>query len=617
MCGITGCFSSESVIDVKGYYNAHLKIRHRGPDDEGFSYILNKQLLLAKGDDTIDEFNNLTHIDNIGSSNLVMGHRRLSIIDLSPSGHQPMFDQDSNFSLVFNGEIFNYIELRKELISLGHVFQTKTDTEVVLKSFIEWGKDSFNKFNGMWAIAIYSKIDNSLILSRDRFGIKPLYYFIENDIIYFASEMKFIRSYVQREFNINLSSVNDYIYKMKVNHKSTTFWEEIYELLPGHNLYFKNGRYSVSKYWKYEPKLIQYKDKAVNIFSDIFEDSLKLRMRSDVGVGSLLSGGLDSTTIVSSLHKNGLANSSDYKVFSAIFEEKQYSEKEYIEDTCKQLGIKADYVHPTPKCALDNLNNILFYMEEPFRSLSIISQFLLYKEIRDNSNIEVILNGQGADEIFAGYNSNYFAFFASLISKFRLITFIRELKLFCVNRKVKKRVVFRSIIKPLLYSLLNKNYFNNYLFNQVKISALREYLKHDDRMSMAFSLETRVPFLDYRLVEFALSLDSKYKIDKFINKKIVRDYAKEIIPDSVLNRKDKMGFISPQESWQKNELKSEIGRAFDYIESNGLLNLDKDFILSKYKSYIDGKNNDWPFIWRVFCLYRWLILEGQLKVSGD
>ncbi len=608
MCGITG-FVSDKEIDLKNFYKSHLLIKHRGPDDEGFVLFDDNNPFHCKGDDTIEHFQSLPHIRSFNKARTVLGHRRLSIIDLSHYGHQPMSDESSRYFIVYNGEIFNYVELRKELEKHNYRFNTRNDTEVVLKAYMHWKEEAFNKFNGMWALAIYDKKKNKLILSRDRFGIKPLYYAYIYGTLYFASEIKFIKSFVNYGFKINKNSVKAYIESCLINYSEETFWENIYELEPGHYLTYQESNIKIKKYWAFEPKELKYSNReALEKFAYLFEDSLKLRMRADVEVGSLLSGGLDSTLIVCTLNKLGFIKDNNFKTFSAVFEEEEFSEKKYIDETLKLVPLKPYFTYPSPYEVKKYLSEIFYYNEEPLRSLAVYSQYLLYKSIKDNSNIKVVLNGQGADEMFGGYTGHYRLLFYHLIKKGKILRFLKEMNLYRKKRNNNfSHIINNSFFINLIKFILYKNSFNISTFHEIIKSALREYLRYDDRNSMAFSIEARVPFLDYRLVEFAFSLGVSHKIDNFTNKKIQRDYAANIIPDIILNRTDKMGFVSPQEVWQKNQIKKEIEDSFSNLNRMLVFDLySKEKIMKNYKEYITDKSDNWPYIWRIYCMEQWL-----------
>ena len=600
MCGITGVFSPENMMELHKFYEAHLMIKHRGPDDEGFVALDGREIVHYKGKDTISDYWDYPDISQLTRSKLVLGHRRLSIIDLSPAGHQPLVFE--NLAMVFNGEVFNYIELRGRLFNKGYTFLSSSDTEVVLKAYHCWGEDCFNMFNGMWALAIYNREDNSLILSRDRFGQKPLYYYTDNNFIVFSSENKFIRKYNSISLGLNEKYLTKYIETSISDDSKETCFKDIFELEPGHFLKFGSQGVDIHKYWQFKPSYKPYSDdQALQEFAYLFNDSLKLRMRSDVPVGALLSGGLDSTLIVCSLYALGFLEELDFQTFSAVFHEEQYSEKKYIDATRKKTGILSDFIYPKPDDVQTYLTKILYHIEMPFRSLAVLSQHLIYRRIGENSKIKVVLNGQGADEAFGGYTADLYHVIVAFIGQGKLKEAVRLIRLVKNKRNITKKQILGSLVKRFNIGMTNPAYYNHASYSQITTSALREYLKYDDRNSMAYGIEARAPFVDYRLMEFAFNIDVKFKE----NKKIIRDFSEEHITKEVLERKDKMGFISPQELWQNHELKGLINDTYKNYNLNDFsLNIKHEkAILDGYQS---GKNNDWARVWRVFCTLYWL-----------
>jgi asparagine synthase (glutamine-hydrolysing) len=607
MCGITGYISNCHYVDVHRFYAAHLQLAHRGPDDEGFLVIENDNgPAFYRGDDTINDFSIQKHILSVSKAKIILGHRRLSIIDLSPAGHQPMeFD---GLYLVYNGEIYNYLELRDDLKQKGYEFLTNSDTEVFLKAYHAWGIDAFNKFNGMWSAAIYDINQKQLVLTRDRFGIKPLYYSYLNNCLYFASEAKFIRSLIH-SLTLNYELVNEYLKHCKLDYSTDTFYKEIKELEPGHYLIFEliSSNFTIKKYWdvtNISQQNIEY-ETAKKILSQLFDQSLDLRLRSDVPVGSLLSGGLDSNAIVCNLQYRHKVIT--FQTFSAVFYEKKYSEKDYINATLQKYPrIQGYSVYPSPFKLYDDLEMIFYYQEFPFRSLSVYSQFVLYNFIKDHTKVKVILNGQGSDEIFAGYSYHYFFLFCEKLKFIQIDSLYREIKKLSVYRNYSLSTIIYYLIRYFVRELFKTHTvqsLNNILLKELN-APLREYLRYEDRNSMMASIETRLPFLDYRLVKYVLSLPSTYKIYDGINKRILRDNVKEYVPERIVNRKDKMGFVSPQEEWQKNVLKDLI-LSFNYPKKH------RGFIMKYYQ----GQHNDWPKVWRIFCLTYWL--EHIFKGTGD
>lgn len=617
MCGITGFFSYKNKIDTNEYYKAHKKIAHRGPDDEGFIYRNTKNNIEHLiGDDTISELDNRSLIYSQQSTSLILGHRRLSIIDLSAQGHQPFNFEE--LYLVYNGEIYNYIELREELKELGYSFETSSDTEVFLKAYHCWGIEAFNKFNGMWASAIYNNIKNTVVLTRDRFGIKPLYYSLINDNLIFGSEIKFISSFMDKLYP-NEQMIYEYLRFSRTDHTSQTFFKDIFQLEPNRYIEFSKKGIKDHQYWRMEEE--------ENVTEEMIEIKLKeaiaLRMRSDVEVGSLLSGGIDSSLIL------GIINTEKYtekfQTFSAVFKEEKFSEKKYIDEfNADSIDLEKHYIYPKAEELSNIMDDLLYTQEEPFRSLAVFSQYEIYKYVKHNTDVTVLLNGQGADEIFTGYTEYYYVYLLELLREFKLNLFVKEFFFFSKNREVSKISLSKDLVINFLsryirksdkHKIFNKKFyvekknkkFNNLLKNSLwtslTFSALREYLRYEDKNSMKFSLESRLPFLDFRLVQSAFSLSNKNKINNGLSKKVLREIAKGKIPNKTLNRKDKMGFVSPQEVWQKTILKNELDISFECIKTNGLF----DFIDNKNIStiYKNNKLNDWGLVWRVYMIYKW------------
>ncbi|MGB2551768.1 asparagine synthase (glutamine-hydrolyzing) [Campylobacter sp. MOP51] len=609
MCGITGFYSTKNKVDSNFFYNLHLKIAHRGPDDEGFIFKDDDEnIKFLFGKDTMESLKDSDFILDKKDFSFILGHRRLSIIDLSELGHQPFMY--NGLYLVYNGEIFNYIELKKELENNGYIFLTQSDTEVFLKAYHFWGADAFNKFNGMWAAAIYNSKDETLTLTRDRFGVKPLYYSIENDNLIFASEIKFIAPFFKK-LQAEPTSVMDFLNHAYIDHNDKTFYKGISQVCPGSYIVFdKFIKIKKNKYWNLQPE-----EQACSL-GDILIDAVRLRMRSDVPVGTLLSGGIDSSLITSIIKKELGVN--DISTFSAIFEGyPQFSEDELIRENVTFLKTKHHYITPTIDDLKIDFHDLLYCQEIPIRSFSIYAQYSIYKHIRNYSDIKVLLNGQGADEIFSGYSDHGYYYLASLLQGLNIKNFAHEIKLLSKIRNEKLLSILFKILKIVVKHYLRytsnnfKDIFQNKLYKDLSFSALKEYLHYDDRNSMRFSLESRTPFLDFRVVKYAFFLDNDAKYSNSTTKKILRDIGKKYISESVLKNNKKMGFISPQEIWQKKELKDMFNCAFEDISKNILFDfIDNKKLVKIYKRYCDNKFKDWHYIWRIFILYHWKKVWG-------
>ncbi len=628
MCGITGFFSYKNKVDTKEYYEGHKKIAHRGPDDEGFLYKnSNGEIEYLSGNDTIEELQNRDKIYKKEPSNLILGHRRLSIIDLTSQGHQPFVFED--LSLVYNGEIYNYIELRDELKELGYKFETQSDTEVFLKAYHCWGVDAFNKFNGMWSSAIYDSKKDEILLTRDRFGIKPLYYSLIDDNLIFGSEIKFVASFMQ-DYYINESLVVSYLRYCHLEHTNETFIKNILSLEEGSCLAYTQNGIMYKKFYDLSSR------ETIDI-KESFTHALKLRMRSDVEVGALLSGGIDSSTLVCSLHTH--FNIKKFQTFTADFQEKSFSEKNYVEDILEQIEYTGHFIEIKAEDIQNNMENMMFIHETPVRSMSVFLQYNIFQYIKEKTDIKVTLSGQGADEIFSGYTADYYYYLISLLLDKKIKKFHREFYIIRDKLKLSSKNLLKNIIfnyfhdkfsKKNKYNIFSKhinivryerkynNYFKDKLYKGLSFSALKEYLRDEDKNSMYFSIESRLPYLDYNLVEEAFSLESNKYIKNGETKYKLKELAKQVIPKSIIERKDKMGFVSPQEIWQKEELKDEFDRVFEDIRANGLFNfLNHEEIYSLYIKYQGNQFHDWSLIWRFYCLYYykkvWNIEEENIK----
>jgi asparagine synthase (glutamine-hydrolysing) len=598
MCGITGGISLKVSFDFSQEVNLmNSAIAHRGPDGEGF----------FKND----------------SGTVYFGHRRLAIIDLTEMGHQPMLV--NGYAITYNGEVYNYLELKKELESLGVIFKSNSDTEVILNAYIKWGQSCVNKFNGMWAFAIYDPLERIVFCSRDRFGIKPFYFTILDNRLYFSSEIKAFLQLKGWKSVLNLSRSYDFLANSLVSHTDQTMLQGVNELRGGHNLVIslKSGEVCNTIYYDCSNEYSNnIQTQSVSYFEQLFRDAVKLTLRSDVKVGSALSGGIDSSTIVSIVNDQlkNIGEANQQECVSACFtnEDKGINESEYIDILSKFKQFKAHKVYPNFDHLLNNLDKIIWAQDEPFPTLSIYAQFSVFEEA-SKRNLKVMLDGQGADEILAGYESFYEAYFKELWKD-------NPLELFpaIFNYFVKHSVYpFDKIINKLIPKKSNDSWFNQqfisaitpYTRNQpksvramsedyLKNFGLHSLLKYEDRNSMAFSVESRVPFLDFRIVEYALNLPTNLKINKGIRKYVLRESFKNILPTVIYNRYDKLGFPTPQERWTI----SNAGK-IDQLLHESLLELKDLFSINSFRNSLKLlQRGDSSFIflsWRIILFARW------------
>jgi len=454
----------------------------------------------------------------------------------------------------------------------------------------------------------------------------------------FASEAKFFKPLLK--LNIDQKIAAEYIAYCHLDHRQDTFYEEIKQFPAAQYASYSYRDHSLSfhKYWSInrikKNDSLSLED-AKEQFNELFSSSIDLRMRSDVPVGCLLSGGLDSTAIVCNLHNRSKLPSDGFHSFSADFIEEPFSEKKYIDQTIANCqGLIPHFVYPDANNIRDNLNHLLWTQDFPLRSLSVYSQNLLYRDVRQNSSVVVLLNGQGSDELFGGYGSHYYSLIFSKLLDLKLKDVLNDSRWFIENRNTSSQSIVINLLKQSILRFLNKGFHfrrsnNNPLFStklpsdvvsfhndpledelrtNLLYTSLPEYLRYEDRNSMAYSLESRLPFLDYRLVEWALTLPNEFKIHNGINKRIVRESVKSYTTKSVIERTDKMGFVSPQELWQRTVMKDLMTAV---IHSNwNIPFLIRKKVLNRFDSYIQGKESNWPFWWRIFCYIYWMDMNN-------
>ena len=632
MCGIAGIlnFNNKSInrntlVKMTGI------VKHRGPDDCGI-VLLDPTIGECRAG-VIDYKELGKREDNRSNWSVGFGHTRLSILDLSEQGHQPMENSDGSLWIVHNGEIYNYIEIKTEMMARGYKFRSNTDTEVVLNAYQEWGTDCLNKFNGMWAFAIWDRKKKVLFCARDRFGVKPFYYYLDGNIFIFASEIKQILECEEYKRKPNEKMIYDYLVIGLENHTTETFFKEIYQLRGGEyaivdlqSRTFKKRRYyDLSKVSKIDRKESDYYAE----LKELFIDAVNLRLRSDVPVGSCLSGGLDSSVVVS-IGSSLLKKKGDrvFNTFTACWKNQEIDEKKYADAVVAFSGSKGNDVYPSSEELAQDLSKLIWHQEEPFGSLSIFAQWSVMKAAR-NRGIPVLLDGQGGDEVFLGYERYYAWFLLELIKKGKLVKAVNELMKSRKNSKLTQKEIilfcvyfnFNWVRALRIYRktkpFMNQDFMKLYniterlnLFNKIKsvsdlqISEIQQIqlahlLRYADRNSMAFSIETRLPFLDYRLVEFALSVQSEYKIRDGWTKNLIREGLKQVIPEDIRTRKNKIGFEAPQASLMQAILPNLMPR----IERESILRkyFNMDWLMNVLKN--GDLNNLTP--WKAICLDLW------------
>ncbi len=617
MCGISIWFQNSGLIDKNKFKKMNDSIRHRGPDDEGYYY----------------------------DAGLAMAHRRLAIIDVSPKGHQPFMYKD-RYVLVFNGEIYNYIELREELKLKGYTFNTETDTEVLIAAYDHYGEACTNYLNGMWAFVIYDKKEKILFGSRDRFGIKPLYYYFDNGKLLLASEIKQILIVEEQCAQVNRNILEGYLVYGDLDYSDETFFKDIYKIPMGNSFQYRLGDCNFKSFSYYKPDYMQkgwkYKNyhEACDAFFKTFEQSVKLRLRSDVKVGYCLSGGLDSSAIVCMVDKVLKESQDDMEqhVISSCSYDKRYDEQEYIDEVIRQTGVVSHKVFPLENRLLDELDEIIWHMDEPFGSTSIYAQWNVFKKAKE-CGLKVMLDGQGADEQLAGYTPFYKVLFCNYLRRMRWIRFYTEWKAYkairCNTEKHLKPPSIRYLLAVAylpdklakwLEKRVSKNLtpFSDRMLETSRVNSAEMYnirkadkyfmdslhygmqalLHYEDRNSMAFSIESRVPFLDVNLVNCLAQMPIDYKIRDARTKAVMRDALKEVLPEKIRHRMSKLGFVTPEDIWiQQNKAtyREELIKACDNLQ--GIV--DKAKVLKWYDNETDIIRGD-STVWRIICAGHWI-----------
>lgn len=584
MCGIAGIYSIESIVTNSILKKMTDSIQHRGPDAEGQWITPNQQIGL--------------------------GHRRLSIIDTSDLGNQPFHYLD-RYTIVFNGEIYNYIELKEQLISKGYTFKSKTDTEVLLALYDLKKEQCLNDLDGMFSFCIWDQQEQTLFCARDRFGEKPFYYhFQPGKQFVFASEIKAIfAAGIEKKVNNNM--LFNYLSNAWLENpfnKPETFYNGIQKLEASHYLLIKrNLELKKVRYWKLDTQQSYTGSltEATERFREMLTTSVQKRLRSDVTVGSSLSGGLDSSTIVAVV--NSMSPFSQ-KTFSASFPGYEKDETRYMEMVIQQTHVSPFFTTPTADTLITEIDKLFYHQEEPFASASILAQWEVMKLAKKNDTI-VLLDGQGADELLAGYTLYYRSFFQELYAtdknlfnaeytaykewggrnhfefdtKFKLEA--KFPKLFHLYANWRSRPFPNTDMCSDFYEhhkfatpapLNFKPVLNSHLETILCVSGFENLLRYADRNSMAFSREVRLPYLNHQLVEFCYSLPSTYKIKQGWSKYILRKAFEKKIPEAITWRKDKIGYAPPEEQWlQAPQMKNILEAAVTKLSAEKIIDKTK------------------------------------------
>jgi asparagine synthase (glutamine-hydrolysing) len=628
MCGLFASLAFEpdpKRIDI---------VSHRGPDGRGW------------------------RVFNTARGPLALGHRRLSIIDLEERSLQPMCTQDERYWLIYNGEIYNYREIREELTAKGVVFRTESDSEVCLQAYITWGEAALQKFMGMFAFLIWDARDQVLFAARDRFGIKPLFFLHNQNGIAFGSEIKQLLDLPGSGRRMNLPRVWDFLAAGYTDHSSDTMFQGVHQLRGGESLLLDLTRWRpgdtlpVKRYYDIprERGPAVSEAEASDRFRDLFLDSVKLHLRSDVRVGSCLSGGLDSSSIVCAmdqmLKSSGAADA--IHTVSACYPNKEVDEKPFMDVVVQNTRTEPHFIYPSAENAFALAEKITWHQDEPYGSTSIYSQWSVFEEAR-RQQIKVMLDGQGADEQLAGYHGSFFYYAQSLINQGRHLAFARmvyerwqkhglwppdQLTTMLGNRAPPWAVRYARQAPPVdrsgdgwmgsamldtakppsgggLAEVMERDSLaaisdiGQLCVVFVKGASLPMLLRYEDRNSMAHSIEARVPFLDHRLVEFTIQLWDQHKIVGGDTKRVLRSAMKGILPETVRQRHDKLGFATPETAWFRGSLKQLV---IDGVEDTlarypGLLNPGETRALMN--AALEGRRPVDFTLWRIVNVGLW------------
>lgn len=528
----------------------------------------------------------------------VFGHRRLSIVDLSETGHQPM-EYQNRYIITFNGEIYNHFELRDELERNDYKFRSHTDTEVIMASYDFWGADCLQKFNGMWAFVIYDTLENQFFISRDRFGKKPFYYYKDSDTFIFASEIKAILAHPKVEAKPNINFLNDYIQTTCKEYVKETAFENIYRF--DFSSYFEGcmddllGNFTPQKFWEINPNLnyekfdeLKAKEYAQQYY-ELLEDAVRIRLRADVKVGSALSGGLDSSSIVYLVNK--LLKEQDKEIlqetFSSVYTSigtEHCDESEYIDIMAAKLGVHSNKIEPNEQDIPKEIEKMIWHLENPPEN-SLMSSWHTFKLVA-STDVKVTLDGQGADEQLGGY----LPYLLNYISSLSFMDMLRESKKCYVLPNAKKYVLiglslglYRTLFGDKFLKFTIKKIFKrdfetdlNKKLAEDTMSGLITLIHYADHTSMAFSIESRMPFMDYRLVEFLASVPACYKMHNGWTKYLARLAFDGKLPDEVNWRRDKMGWPIPEKKWFEGNLKKWFSQKIEFCTLCQKLNFCKN-----------------------------------------
>ena len=616
MCGITALISKEGEPENKNLISKVLdSFPYRGPDDNGIDYV------------DINE-------------KIIFGHLRLSILDIAEAGHQPMYDHSGRYVMIFNGEIYNYKEIKSKYLR-DVKFKSGTDSEVLLELYAVMKEKILDIINGMFAIIIYDKVEDEIFFTRDRLGIKPLYICNLKDKILLCSEPKAAVTSNFVKFEPNEEAIFDFLAFGERDHTVPTFFQYVSRIPPGtFGIIKKDMTIVYEEYWNIKNNQVKNltdlkMEDIVNKVDELINEAIKYRLISDVPVGTSLSGGIDSSLVAALANKY---HDNKFTSVSAIFEGEEIDESKFSKLIVKENNLKGVFTSPNSDEVINQLDKILEIQGEPIGSMSPLVQYFVMKEAKKN-NLTVMLDGQGADELFAGYTHYIDTYFKELSGNLHWRKLYRKYKehMAFSEREIKHKILIKIIFKGVLEKILpQKIYEHRIKRNKLKlfkegvfekyydgkrvklpkrlslkesllysttISSLPNLLMYEDRNSMAFSIEARVPYLDHNVVEFMASLKTDQIYEIMISKVILRKISERYIPEDIAWRKDKIGFAAPEKKWMQ-KLKTEIHNRLS--ENSWVMNFANfNYLNELFENFENLSIHEYRYIWRCYSVEWW------------
>ena len=616
MCGITALISKEGEPENKNLISKVLdSFPYRGPDDNGIDYV------------DINE-------------KIIFGHLRLSILDISEAGHQPMYDHSGRYVMIFNGEIYNYKEIKSKYLR-DVKFKSGTDSEVLLELYALMKEKILDIINGMFAIIIYDKVEDEIFFTRDRLGIKPLYICNLKDKILLCSEPKAAVTSNFVKFEPNEEAIFDFLAFGERDHTVPTFFQYVSRIPPGtFGIIKKDMTIVYEEYWNIKNNQVKNltdlkMEDIVNKVDELINEAIKYRLISDVPVGTSLSGGIDSSLVAALANKY---HDNKFTSVSAIFEGEEIDESKFSKLIVKENNLKGVFTSPNPDEVINQLDKILEIQGEPIGSMSPLVQYFVMKEAKKN-NLTVMLDGQGADELFAGYTHYIDTYFKELSGNLHWRKLYRKYKEHMafserdIKHKILIKIIFKGVLEKILpqkiyehrikrnkLKLFKEGVFEKYydgkrvklpkrlslkesLLYSTTISSLPNLLMYEDRNSMAFSIEARVPYLDHNIVEFMASLKTDQIYEVMISKVILRKISERYIPEDIAWRKDKIGFAAPEKKWMQ-KLKTEIHNRLS--ENSWVMNFANfNYLNELFENFENLSIHEYRYIWRCYSVEWW------------